>query len=177
MLFTSTRTGPLSLATTMSVSPSLSRSPNAAPRPTSSVVNARPARSVISSKRPLPDVAKQLAALLKTEPLVGGQRFGGVRHRTVRDRQVEPSVVVGVEPRRAERGEWQRAQTDAGLRAALDEHARPVVHVQVGALPRQLADEHIIVAVLVEVAGVNAHARLEPPFRADRRARRAAPCS
>ena len=64
-LFTSTRTGPLSLATTMSVSPSLSRSPNAAPRPTSSTVKAAcPIRDLLEAT--LATVAKELTALLQT---------------------------------------------------------------------------------------------------------------
>ena len=54
--------------------------------------------------------------------------------------------------------------------ASLDEHSRAVVDVQVRALPREFADEDVLVAVLVEVARVHAHARLEPPFGADRRA-------
>ena len=53
-LVDSSRTGPLSFATTTSVSPSLSMSPNAAPRPTSGSWKTAPARSVTSSNRPLP---------------------------------------------------------------------------------------------------------------------------
>ena len=74
-----------------------------------------------------------------------------MRHRSIDDRDIEPAIVVGVQPRRAERG-TARSQSKAGLRAFLDEHTRAVVDVQVRALPRQLADEDILVAVVVDVA-------------------------
>ena len=92
--------------------------------------------------------------------------------------QIEPAVVVDVEPRRAEAGVRQRSQAGCPACALpVDEHARAVVDVQVGALPGQLADEEILVAVVVEVAGVHAHAGLRPSLGADRRAGERAPCS
>ncbi len=50
--FNSSRTGPLLFVTSTSTSPSLSTSPNAAPRPTSDSLNAGPAAVVISTNFP-----------------------------------------------------------------------------------------------------------------------------
>ena len=50
--------------------------------------------------------------------------------------------------------------TEARRRAAIVEHARAVVDVEVAAFAGQLGHEEVFVAVVVEVAGVDAHAGL-----------------
>ena len=51
-------------------------------------------------------------------------------------------------------------RAEPGSRALLLEQARPVVDVQVVPFARQVRDEQVFVAVVVEVAGVDAHAGL-----------------
>src|SRR5438094_240567 len=94
------------------------------------------------------------------EPFTSRRSIDVLRDGAVDRYEIEPPVVVDVEPRGAKSGERQRrlAQTSEG--AALLEHAAAGVHVQIGALAGELGDEQILVAVVVEIAGVHAHARL-----------------
>ena len=75
-------------------------------------------------------------------------------------------------------GKGQDSQTaQSRARALIDEDTRAVVDVEIAALARQLRHEQIVIAVVVEVAGVHSHARLRVTFGAQRDARRAARCS
>ena len=68
--------GPLSFATTTSVSPSLSISPNAAPRPTSGSLQDRAGLSGDVLKLPVAEIAEQLLGLLQRKRFVPRERFG-----------------------------------------------------------------------------------------------------
>ena len=104
--FRNSRTGPLLLVTTMSVSPSLSRSPKAAPRPTSARANAGPAWLDTSRERPVAEIAEQLVPHPVRHRLAA-QRLDDV-DGAVGDEQIEPAVVVVVDPVGAEPGEGGR---------------------------------------------------------------------
>src|SRR5262249_39329230 len=80
---------------------------------------------------------------------------------SVDGQDVQPAVVVEVEPCSTESGvtETHRAKSRRG--AEVLEETRTVVHVEIASLNRQLSGEEILVSVVVEIAGVDSHA----PFR------------
>ena len=136
-LLTSSRVGPLLLPTSTSMSPSLSMSPNAAPRPTSDSCEHRAG--------PAGDVLEPSVARLRNSCFRWSQRkrIPGLRQRldvgdvAVDRQQIEPAVVVEVEPRRAEAGERQARRGPSPERALRSSNiAGPVVDVEVAALDR-----------------------------------------
>ena len=88
-------------------------------------------------------------------------------HRAVDDEGVEPRVVVGVEPRRAEAGVRQAGRPEPRLGAPVGEEARAVVDVERVRLGADVGHEQVAVAVAVDVAHVDPHARLRRPDRVD----------
>ena len=168
IVLTSSRTGPVLLPTSTSTSPSLSRSPNAAPRLTSDSSNTAPARSVTSSKRRSPRLRNSVLRC----PYGNGSSSRPSTATTVPLTAMTSSraVVVEVEPRRAPAGVGQAARSQPGRRALVPEHPGAVVDVEVVALGRQVRHEQVFISVVVEVAGIHAHAGLRGAEAAQRRA-------
>ncbi len=120
----------------------------------------------------VPKVAKQLLALMQWKRIARlRERLDGL-HRAVDGQQIEPAVVVVVEPGRAKAGVAQAGRGEPRLRAPVLERARPVVDVEIVTLARLLGDEEVVVAVVVEIAGVHAHAGFGLAFLRQRHARR-----
>ena len=92
-------------------------------------------------------------------------------HGAVDRQKVEPPVVVEVEPGGAESGVAQALPAHAGPRADVLERASPIVAIERCSLAGQVGDEEILVAVGIEVAGVEAHARFRLAIAVQRRAR------
>ena len=82
---------------------------------------------------------------------------------------IQPAVVVEVEPSGPEAGIGEAGQTDERLHALLLEQPGAVVDVQGAALADELGDEQVLVTVVVEVAGIDAHVRLGFPAGPQRR--------
>ena len=119
---------------------------------------------------PVAQIAEQQLSLVQRKGIVDVSQRLDRLHRAVDDERVEPAVVVDVEPGRAEAGVRAARRSEPRSRALLLEEARPVVDVEVVAFSRQVRDEQVFVAVVVEIAGVDAHAGLGSPVRAQRRA-------
>ena len=94
MLLISRRAGPLLLMTSTSASPSLSTSPNAAPRLTSEYA-ARLAGDL--GEAPVSQVAKQLVGLVQRKRIVHSRQCFHRPDLAVEAQQVQPTVVVEVE--------------------------------------------------------------------------------
>jgi hypothetical protein len=116
------------------------------------------------------EVAEELLGLPEHVGLAPAR--GRVRQldRAVHRQHIEPSVVVDVQPAGAEARVRQAPRADARLGGSADEGGGAVVHVQVVTLAGQVGDDEILVAVVIEVAGVDAHAGLGPAERAEGRA-------
>ena len=79
--------------------------------------------------------------------------------RSVDGQDVQPAVVVEVEPGRAEARVRQAWKPDARTGGLFLEDAGSVVHVEIVSLTGELGDEQVFVAIVVEIARVHAHAR------------------
>ena len=158
----SSRSGPVALATTTSVSPSLSMSPNAAPRPTSDSLNTAAGAVGHVLEPPVAEVAEQLLGLLQRKRILGRACASIVATPPLTvSRSSQPSLSKSnhavPKPVYARLG---RPSPDARL--ALFEDAGAVVDVERVHLAQPVGDEQILVAVVVEIAGVDAHAGLRP---------------
>ena len=155
------------LVITTSMSPSLSMSPVASPRATSSRENSTPGLCA--------DVAKHALALVMEEQVVLpiGHRLSAQAldhvHRAVDDDQIEPAVVVVVEPVRAEPCHLRRWRGEACADACVLEVRRAVVHVHCVGLGGDVRDEQIFIAIVVGIAKRDAHAAFGPPAGIHRR--------
>ena len=116
-------------------------------------------------------VAEHLVALVQRERVVRPERFEVQDDGAVHRDDVQPAVVVDVDPGGSEAGVRQARRADAERGAPLAEQAGAVVDVQRAALAGQLGDEEVLVAVVVEVAGVDSHVGLGVAARAERRSR------
>ena len=114
------------------------------------------------------EVAEQRPALIVGKPPRGAPRPR--RDRAVHGQQIQPAVVVEVEPGGAPPGVGEAAGAEPRAGAAVLEPARPVVDVEVVPLAVQVGQEEVLVAVVVEVARVHPHARLGHAQSAQRRA-------
>ena len=132
--------------------------------------NTAPARAVTSSNRPLPRLRNSCfrwcsgngsfacasASIVCTAPLT--VRMSS-QPSLSKSNQAAPKPVYG-----------RLASAEPDARAPVVERPGAVVDVEIAALAGQLGDEQVLVAVVVEVAGVDAHARLRPrPRRSARR--------
>ena len=162
------RTAPALLVTRRSVRPSLSRSPNAMPRPTPGSENALPARAVASSNVPAPVLRNRTLDWRRGRLVACAELLGELEHGAVRDDEVEPAVVVEVEPAGAEAGARPAvaAAEPGARRAVVEESRRPSLTYSAAVSADDVRDEDVLVAVAVEVAGVDAHARLRASARA-----------
>ena len=93
-----------------------------------------------------------------------------MKDQAVNREDVQPAVVVEVEPGSAKTGVRQRRSMDADPDTLLSEDAGTIVNEDVAALPGQFGHDDVIVAIVVEVSGIDAHARLGRAFLAQRRA-------
>ena len=118
---------------------------------------------------PVGEIAEQLVALCVREGRAGV--LADVLHRAVDCQHVEPPVVVEVEPGGSEAGLAEAGGAEPGRGASVREEGSPVVDVDRVRLTRQMGHEQILVAVVVEVAGVDAHARFGVAVRVHRRTR------
>ncbi len=82
--------------------------------------------------------------------------------------QVEPPVVVEIEPAGAEPGVLEARGSQSGRGASILEERLAIVHVKVAALAVQLRHEEVLVAVVVEIAGIDPHARFGMTLTGDR---------
>src|SRR5262245_8657024 len=90
--------------------------------------------------------------------------------RSVDDEDIQPAIVVEVEPGGTEARVRQARKPDSCTRGLFFEDTGSVVHVEIVALTGDLRDEQVFVAVLVEIAGVDAHAAFGLTVSAKRRA-------
>ena len=77
------------------------------------------------------------------------------------DKQIAVAVVVGIEKARPPRQIGNRALAQPGEEGLIDKGAVAEVFVQGIGLPLKVGDEKVVVAVVVVVAHVNAHARFD----------------
>ena len=104
-------------------------------------------------------VPVQLRRHLERERIVRpGEGFDG-GDAAVGDEQIQPAVAIEIQPAGAEAGLREAGRAEAGGSAPILEVSRAVVEVQHIHLVEPVRDEQILVAVVVEVARVNAHAR------------------
>ena len=90
----------------------------------------------------------------------GSVRTSFERDPSIDRQQIEKTIVIEIEPRGSKTGVWERGRTKPGSRAHILKIPRAVVDQKVGALARQIREEEIFMAVVVEIAGIDAHARL-----------------
>ena len=141
-------------------------SPNAAARLEAISSDAVPPRGRTSSNRPPLEPLKQQARL--------GVRIVAVTLGLLPDAavgliQIEPAVVVEVDPRRAEARERPAHGSQAGGRGRVAEELAVVAKERVR-FAVEVHDQQIFIAVVVDVLGVDAHARLGRAVLVDRRA-------
>jgi hypothetical protein len=79
-------------------------------------------------------------------------------HRSIRGDEIEQAVIFEIKPHRTESGERQTDGANRRSRTRVAEDAGPVVDVEVAALRGQLGHHEIFVAIVVVVAGIDAHA-------------------
>ena len=104
------------------------------------------------------EIAKQQPALFERKR--SARLAVGGLHASVDGEDIEPAVVVDVDPRRPESGKGERKRSERRPRAVIVEDALPAVHVEVAAFAVQFGHDQVIIAVVVEVTGIDAHARL-----------------
>ena len=145
--------------TTMSMSPSLSMSPKAAPRPTCLVSKYGPASRVARRNRlPLADVVEEQGDLFVVDRLA--DLAAVVVDVAVDEEDVGPAVVVEVGERTAPVDPGHRVGRQAEEGGVVEEDPFAIVLVEGGVLVREVGDEQLGKAVAVDVLGVDPHARL-----------------
>ena len=146
-------------------------------RLTSTSLNASPARADTSSNRPFPRLRYSWFEHLQRERILGARLRLDHRYAAVEREEVEPRVVVVVEPGRAKAGLGQARRHRAPTRA-LRPRTRPLPSlIEDVHLREPVGDEQILVAVVVEVAGIDAHAGFRVAGAVDARRRRGTPMS
>ena len=115
-----------------------------------------PPRGATSSKR-APAIAAEQQVRLGIG--IGGERLGLEPDAAVRLVQVEPAVVVEVEHRHAEARETPAGHAQSGRYRRVHEEAALVAVERVG-LGVQVHHDQVVVAVIVHVGRVHAHAGL-----------------
>ena len=106
------------------------------------------------------EIVEELVQLVQRIGVAGDHQFLDLLDGTVHGEDVQPAVVVVVEPGGAEAGVREARSGDAGGDAAILEPALAVVHIQRVGFLAQMGHEQIDVAVAVEVRRVDAHAGL-----------------
>src|SRR5712691_11651048 len=91
--------------------------------------------------------------------------------RSVDGQDVQPAIVVEIEPGRAEARVWQAGKPDALTGGLFFETAGSVVHEKIVSLAGERGDEQVFVAVVVEIARIDTHAALGFTVSAEGRAR------
>ena len=120
---------------------------------------------------PHAQITDQQVRLLKGKRIVGSERVQVLRHPPVHSEDVQPAVVVVVEPACAESSVREGHEPDARPRALFLEQPGAVVDVEGAPLPAELGDEKILVAIVVEVAGVHPHVGADRTRGTERRTR------
>src|SRR4029450_630505 len=116
-------------------------------------------------------IAKQLFSLAQRGRIVLANELVDTLYGSIDRQQVEPAIVVDVEPCGAESGKRQAWMFESGRRAAGLERASSIVDIQIVALTRQVRHKDILIPVIVKVAGIHTHAgfgcqgRSTPPLR------------
>ena len=113
------------------------------------------------------EVSKQLLPLIVRKPAV---RPPFQRHFPVDREDVEQAVVVEIKPGGPEPGVRQARGSNPGLRADVLKLPGPVIHEQIVPLACEIREEQVFVAIVVEIAGIDAHARFWFAELVDRRA-------
>src|SRR5713101_6331146 len=79
-------------------------------------------------------------------------------YRSIERQDVEPAVIIEVEPGGAETGVRKAGGAESGTGALVVEHSGSVIDIEIAALAGQFGHEQIFVPVVVEVASVHPHA-------------------
>ena len=122
---------------------------------------AGPAGEVLEA--PSPEVAEQLVALMQRERIAGSRQTLDDLYVAVDHQQIQPAVVVEVGPCRAESRVRHAGRTEADHGAAVLEEPAARIRVQGVGLRSDVGHEEVVVAVGVEVAQIDPHARLAAP--------------
>ena len=118
-------------------------------------------------------IAEQLLALAERKRgVLAAQRLHVLVDVAIHGEQIEPAVVVEIEPSGAKAREGQARSADTAPRALFLEGAGAVVHPERGALADELSRDEILIAVAIEVARIDAHVRLALARRAECGSRR-----
>src|SRR5262245_9505503 len=107
---------------------------------------------------PVAEIPHNELSLMQGKRLMGLPEGFDDLYCAVDGKKIEPTVVVVVDPSSAKAGVWERDRLEPGWRSAILEYAGSVIDVEVGSFTRQLGHDEILVAVVVEVGRVDAHA-------------------
>ena len=79
-------------------------------------------------------------------------------YRSVDRQDVQPAVVIEVEPGGSESGVTEGGGPELRTGTLVFEHSGAVIDIKVGTLAGQLCHDEVFVTIVVEIAGVHAHA-------------------
>ncbi len=118
--------------------------------------------------RAVATVAEQLVRLMQRVRIAGARQILESTDGAVHDVDIEPPVVVVIDPAGTEAGERVARRAQPGERRTVVEAPAPIVDVQGVGLLVEVRHEQVFVAVAVEVGGVDPHAGLRLAVRVER---------
>ena len=116
----------------------------------------------------MPGISEYLLSLAQRVRVVRSDERINPLNGAVDRHEVQPAVVVDVEPGCPEASVGEGRIGKAGDRAAGFESSRPVIDIEIVTLAREIRHEDIFVPVIVEIASVDAHTRLRLAVFAER---------
>src|SRR6185369_3787097 len=122
------------------------------------------------NKIPLPRVAKQLIRLAQRKRIPLPHQLRQQLHRSIRDEQIKPPIVVVIKEERAETREATARHTEPRFACAIFEKRFAEVEVKRVRLVHQMSDKDVVSAVAVNVSRVDTHSRLSLSVSIDRAA-------
>src|ERR1700694_2722061 len=108
-------------------------------------------------EQPVAGIPEQLLSLIIGEWAV---RAPFQRDPSIDRQEIEETIVIEIEPRGSKTSIGKGGGPKPGSGAHILKGCRTVVDQQVGALASQIREKEILVAVVVEIAGIDAHACL-----------------
>ena len=115
---------------------------------------------------PVGEIAEQLFSLVQRKRIVRARKRLDSLHRSVDRQEVQPAVVVKVEPGGPETGVRETEGTQSRTRTLFFKDAGSVVDKEITPLTPQFGHEQVFVPIVVEIARVHTHARFRFAVRA-----------
>src|SRR5262249_27865863 len=111
------------------------------------------------NKVPLPRIAEELIRLAQRKRILLTDQLRQQLHRTIRDEQVEPTIVIVIKEERAKTRKATPGHSQSGFARAIFEERPAQIHVKRVGLIHQVRDKDVFKAIAVDVRGIDTHSR------------------